>query len=70
MKAKEMLNRTVAELQEERSSLEKKMLSLRFGSVLKGDKTRPTRVSEVRRDIARINTILREKQPRAGVKNG
>lgn len=70
MKAKEMANKTVVELQADRNSLEKRILGLRFGSMLKGDKKKSTRVSELRKDIARINTVLREKQLRDEVGNG
>lgn len=69
MKAKEILDKTVAELLEVRRSLEKKRLNVRFGAALKGDKMRPAQYGEIRKDIARINTILREKQLKGEVQH-
>lgn len=62
MKAKELSSKNRAELLEVKRSLERKRLGVRFGAVLKGDKARPTQYGGIRKDIARINTILREKQ--------
>lgn len=70
MKAKEIRSKTVTELQEAKSSLEKKLLGLRFGFILNDDKKSPAKINEARRDIARINTVLREKQLKDEVGNG
>lgn len=62
MKVKEILGKTVPELYEMRRSLEKKRLDLRFQSALKGNQAKPNQHNVVRKDIARIHTVLREKQ--------
>ncbi len=61
MKAKDLQNKTVEELKTELSSLQRAQLNLRFqlkaGSLQQTDNLR-----KVRRDIARVNTVLAQKQ--------
>lgn len=64
MKAKEMLDKTISELHDMRRSLEKKRLDLSFQSALKGNRAKPSQHGAVRKDIARVHTVLREKQRR------
>lgn len=60
MKASELRNKSVEELKSELSGLQREQFNLRFqlktGSLQKTDDVR-----KVRRDIARVNTIISEK---------
>ncbi len=61
MKAADMRVKTVDELKDQLHELKKEALNLRFqraGGQLEGT----TRVREVRRDIARVNSVLNEKR--------
>ena len=61
MKAADMRVKTVDELMDQLNDLKKEALNLRFqraGGQLEGT----ARVREVRRDIARVNSVLNEKR--------
>ena len=57
MKASELRTRTVDELREQLLQLKKEQFNLRFQKAT-GQLENTARVREVRRDIARINTVL------------
>ncbi len=61
MKASDTRAKTLDELQTELESLKKEQFNLRFQKAT-GQLEKTSRVREVRRDIARIQTIMREKR--------
>lgn len=61
MKASEIRARTDEELRTNLRELEQELFNLRFQMVT-GQLENPLRARNVRRDIARIKTILRERQ--------
>ncbi|GAV23830.1 50S ribosomal protein L29 [Carboxydothermus pertinax] len=61
MKAKELRELTDAELNEKLANLKDELFKLRF-QLSTGQLDNPARIREVRRDIARVNTILRERE--------
>lgn len=61
MKASELRNRTQEELQEELESLLKAQFNLRMQSATQ-QLTNTSQLRQVRRDIARVRTIMTEKQ--------
>ena len=61
MKPSEIRNMSAAEINAKVSELRNEAMNLRFQDV-SGQLTDYSRVREVRRDIARLNTILREKE--------
>lgn len=65
MKASEIRTLTVAELNNKLDDAYQELFNLRFQKAT-GKLTNTTRVREVRRDIARIRTILRERELAAG----
>lgn len=65
MKASEFRTLTVAELNNKLDDAYQEMFNLRFQKAT-GKLTNTARVREVRRDIARIRTILRERELAAG----
>mgnify|MGYP000050044352 CR=1 FL=1 len=60
MKASEVRDLTVDQLNDELVKLKKEQFNLRFQTAT-GQLEKTARVKEVRRDIARVKTILREK---------
>jgi large subunit ribosomal protein L29 len=62
MSAKEMRAKSPTELQESLLQLKKEQVNLRFQKAT-GQLEGTSRVREVRREIARIKTVLREKRP-------
>jgi large subunit ribosomal protein L29 len=64
MKAEEIRSKTVDQLKDELENLSKEAFNLRFQRV-SGQLENTARVRAVRRDIARIKTILGEKSARA-----
>jgi large subunit ribosomal protein L29 len=64
MRAEEIRGKTADELTEQLSTLRKEQFNLRFQRATQ-QLERPSRVREVRRDIARIETILRQKRASA-----
>lgn len=61
MKASQFRDLSVEELQERERELSEQMFALRLQKVT-GQLEKPHRVREVRRDLARLLTILREKR--------
>ena len=61
MKTKELRGKTPDQLQEELLSLKKEQFNLRFQKAT-GQIEKTHRVDQVRKDIARIKTVLRTKQ--------
>ena len=61
MKAKEIRELSVEELEVKLTELKKDLFNLRLQNAT-NQLDKPTRISEVKRDIARVNTILREHQ--------
>jgi large subunit ribosomal protein L29 len=60
MKARELRDMSVEELESKRTELERERFNLRFSSATQTVEN-PIRFRTIRRDIARINTILRER---------
>ncbi|MAK62351.1 MAG: 50S ribosomal protein L29 [Ponticaulis sp.] len=60
MKAEDVRAKTESELKDQLVALKKEQFNLRFQQAT-GQLENTARVRQVRRDIARINTILREK---------
>ena len=61
MKAKSLRQKSVTELQEEIVSLRKEQINLRMQRGT-GQLSRPHLMREVRKNVARAKTVLREKQ--------
>ncbi|MBE6038349.1 MAG: 50S ribosomal protein L29 [Anaerofustis stercorihominis] len=61
MKAKELRTRTPEELANELKSLKEELFNLRFQHAT-GQLENPLRIKEVKKDYARIKTVLREKE--------
>jgi large subunit ribosomal protein L29 len=61
MKAKELRDMSEAELVKKLDDLKDEMFNLRFRHAA-GDLDNPMRLREVKRDIARVKTIMREKE--------
>ncbi|MBQ1641674.1 MAG: 50S ribosomal protein L29 [Oscillospiraceae bacterium] len=61
MKANEIRNLSVAELENKLADLKKDLFMLRMQHAT-NHLDNPTKISAVRRDIARVKTILREKE--------
>ena len=61
MKANEIRNLSVAELDQKLSELKKDLFMLRMQHAT-NHLDNPIKISNVRRDIARVKTVLREKQ--------
>lgn len=64
MNIREMRNKTLQELQQERLELLREQFNLRMQRAT-GQLAKPHLFQQVRRDIARINTVLAEKQKSA-----
>ncbi len=61
MKAKELTGMTVEQLQEKVKELKSELLGLRF-QLATGQLQNTMQLSEIKRDIARCKTILRQKE--------
>ena len=61
MKASEIRNLSAADLQKKSSVLNQELFTLKF-QLHTGHLENSSRINDVRRDIARVNTILQEKQ--------
>ena len=61
MKATELRTKTSEELEVKLTDLKKDLFNLRLQNAT-NQLDNPTRIAEVKRDIARVNTILREHQ--------
>ena len=64
MDASDIRAKTETQLQEQLIELEKERFNLRFQAA-SGQLENTSRVRQVRRDIARVKTILHEKAPKA-----
>jgi large subunit ribosomal protein L29 len=60
-KASEMRDQTVEELQDKERELAEQLFALRLQKVT-GQLEKPSRVRQVRKDLARVLTVLREKR--------
>ena len=60
-KASELRNMTVDELKVKESDLRKELFNLRFQQVT-GEIENPLRIRQVRKDIARVLTVMNEKK--------
>ena len=61
MNAKEIRELTVTELNEKLSKLKEELFNLRFQLAI-NQLDNPMRISAVKKDIARIKTVIREKE--------
>lgn len=61
MKAKELVEMTTAEIEQKLSSLKEELFNLRFQSAT-GQLDNPGRIRQVRKNIARAKTVLRERE--------
>lgn len=61
MKAKELRELTIQELNSKLTDLKSELFNLRF-QLATGQLDNPMRIKAVRKDIARIKTILRERE--------
>jgi large subunit ribosomal protein L29 len=61
MKASEMRDQSVEELRARESELAEQLFALRLQKVT-GQLEKPSRVRQVRKDLARVLTVLREKR--------
>ena len=59
MNVKELRDKTVEELQQKLKDLKEELFNLRFQHAI-NQLDNPTRIAAVKKDIARVNTILRE----------
>lgn len=64
MKAKEIRDMTDSELTQKEAGLKEELFNLRF-QLATGQLDNPMRIREVRKTIARIKTIMREREIRA-----
>lgn len=62
LKASELRELNPDELREKESELSQQLFTLRLQKVTQGQLDNPAKVTEVRRDIARILTVLREQE--------
>ena len=60
MNTEEIRGRTDAELEYERGELKKKLFDLRFRATTETS-ANPSRIAQMRKSIARINTVLHER---------
>jgi len=60
MKAKDIRTKSVAELESEVKELKSELFKLRF-QLATNQLNNPVRIREVKRDIARVKTIIKEK---------
>jgi large subunit ribosomal protein L29 len=65
VKAKELKELTSDELQTKLTSLKEELFNLRF-QIATGQLDNPMRIRDVRKNIARILTVIRENQLKAG----
>lgn len=61
MKASEIRNMTTAEIEQKVASLKEELFNLRF-QLATGQLDNPARLREVRKEIARSKTVLRERE--------
>lgn len=61
MKAKELRDKTVNELNQSLVDLKTELFNLRF-QLATGELDNPMRINKVKKDIARVKTVLRERE--------
>ncbi|BCU80399.1 MULTISPECIES: 50S ribosomal protein L29 [Polycladomyces] len=61
MKAKELMDMTTAEIEQKLRELKEELFNLRFQKAT-GQLENPARIRQVRKDIARAKTVLRERE--------
>ncbi|AWB46128.1 MULTISPECIES: 50S ribosomal protein L29 [Paenibacillus] len=61
MKANELRNLTTAEIEQKIAGFKEELFNLRF-QLATGQLDNPTRIRDVRREIARAKTVLRERE--------
>ncbi len=61
MKAKDIREKTVTELNQSLTELKTELFNLRF-QLATGELENPLRINKVKKDIARVKTIIREKE--------
>ncbi|MBA4495896.1 50S ribosomal protein L29 [Paenactinomyces guangxiensis] len=61
MKAKELIELTTAEIEQKLAQYKEELFNLRFQSAT-GQLDNPARLSQVRKNIARCKTVLRERE--------
>ncbi|MCA0758417.1 50S ribosomal protein L29 [Paenibacillus sp. N4] len=61
MKAKDIRNLTSAEIEQQISGFKEELFNLRF-QLATGQLDNPTRIRDVRKEIARAKTVLRERE--------
>lgn len=61
MKAAELRDKTISELNANLSSIRREQFKLRLNKA-GGEMTKTHKMKELRRDVARINTVINEKQ--------
>jgi large subunit ribosomal protein L29 len=61
MKANELRNKSVEELNKSVSDMKTELFNLRF-QLATGELDNPMRIKKVRKDIARVKTVLRERE--------
>ena len=67
MKASELRELTAEELQQKLKDLKEELFNLRFQLAI-NQLENPMRISAVKKDIARIKTVLRENEIKSGVR--
>ncbi len=65
MKTKELRDRSRAELEQKLFSLKEELFNLRFQAKA-GRLEKPSQIRNIKRDIARINVIIKEKSDEKG----
>ncbi|EZH64467.1 MULTISPECIES: 50S ribosomal protein L29 [Geomicrobium] len=61
MKAKEIRDLTTTEIEQQTKTLKEELFNLRF-QLATGQLDNPARIRHVRKEIARANTVLRERE--------
>ncbi|WP_047153228.1 50S ribosomal protein L29 [Aneurinibacillus tyrosinisolvens] len=61
MKANEIRNLTTAEIEQKVTSMKEELFNLRF-QLATGQLDNPARIRDVRKDIAKAKTVLRERE--------
>lgn len=67
MKAEEIRNLTTSEIEQKVSALKEELFNLRF-QLATGQLDNPIRIRDIRKNIARAKTVLRERE--LGINNG
>lgn len=67
MKANKMRDLTIQELTEKERELKTELFNLRF-QLATGQLNNPQRISECKKDIARVKTLIRERELKAAAK--